>query len=193
MPALANRKHEAFAAFLARGDVTQVQAYVMAGFKKQAASASKLAKSPPIVERVKELTEMFSEDSPHALLNPMDDNIGTLKELGVTVEWIAKSYKDVYKKSLENNQFAPANSALASLHKILETEQGSRRGEDDDREMIPLTAMTNMMKDIAAIMTTVKNENNSDDMKDVTPQSNPASTNLIEIVDIEALQNDHTE
>ena len=146
MPILDNPKHEQYASFLAR-NMPQGKAYQKAGYTANAGAASRLAAAPDIKARVEDLRE----ENNRAVVRFMDDttvdNAKSLVELGLTRNWCAVSFKEVYDKALEEGQFSAANAAVVNIQKLVDMENGTDDGTTKPgNNSVDLTAVTDMLK-----------------------------------------------
>ena len=156
MPALKNPKHELYARLLSEGK-KQKDAYVGAGFKFNAGGASRLAHRADVAQRIEELKGkafgalVKARDSDN-LPTEIPDDAQTLRDLGISLLWVAQQYKDMHERAVEANQFAPAIKAIENLQKMLAAEAGN---DDDspsiDTDRIPVKAMTEMLREIRMI------------------------------------------
>lgn len=168
MPILSNPKHERFAHELAKG-MNQTAAYTNAGYAPNAGAASRMAASPKIVDRVSEIKHEIARKMEKALTNP-DDPVAVvaLHEMGLTLDWCAKAYQDIYDRALDTNQLSAANTAVANIQKIIEIESSRKKsGPDDDAggdriKVSDALALIREMRGIAVAET-------RRDLKDVTP------------------------
>jgi len=139
---LDNPKHEEFALLLARG-VKQGVAYQKAGYAENKGAASRLAQSPVIQERVAQLKDELM-DRVHAVLAVnTKDNDESRKDLGLTLDWVATQFKNIYENALAAGAFAPANTAVENIKKLIEMERNAKNVEDPDD--IPKISMKDMM------------------------------------------------
>jgi hypothetical protein len=113
MPALANMRWERFAQGL-----TQIVAYVEAGYSENAANASTLAKNPQVRERILELSEEASQRKGVTDPIPHLDSVGgvlTPGAAGVTEEWLVKQLMNNVQQAQIAGKFREANTAIEML------------------------------------------------------------------------------
>ena len=190
MPALKNPKHELYARLLFEGK-SQKDAYAGAGFKANAGGASRLANSDEVGERITELkgfafAKALATRDPDALPDTIPDGAETLRDLGLTLLWVAQSYKDIHTKAVAENQFAPANKAIENIHKLILAEQGGKDPDGApsvDTDRIPVKAMTEMLREIRRIGEgKVVVVDPVDLAKDVTPVPTPEPEGTLHII-----------
>ena len=132
MPVMSNPKHERFCQELAKG-VRQGEAYLNAGYAPNAGAASRLAQSPKVVDRVSEIKHEIARRMEKALADPeAPENIASLAEMGLTLDWCARAYQDIYERALDTNQLSAANTAVANVQKIVEMAEKRKNGENTD-------------------------------------------------------------
>jgi hypothetical protein len=179
MARLENPKHEEYALLLAQG-LTQKKAYVQAGYSDNPQAASKLAQAPKFKKRVKELKQEIAQQIQTAMAEPSVENWESLSEMGLTMEWVARQYQEVYKQSLDAGAFAPANTALQNIQKLIEMENDAKGAEDTSKDaLIPVSAVTEMLTDMRGVFEAKANAEASievgeqllEDMKDITPDA----------------------
>lgn len=166
MPVLENPKHEAFAYGLAKG-MKQVDAYVSAGYEANASSASRLAASPAIKARVEELQKAEFQAINKLLENPNRETAKTLREMGLTLEWCAYAYKKIYERALDNNQLAPANTAVANIQKLIEIQSAGTGEEDREPEsLIKVSEVTGMLESLKGVIEAAKTAGDPSEIDD---------------------------
>lgn len=172
MPVLENPKHEVYAQHLAKG-MKQQDAYAHAGYpSRNSSAASRLAKTPELQARVEEIKdELFAKVKDMDLTESADD-YQTLQEMGLTMNWVAAAYKNVYNIAIQNEDLGPANTAIANIQKLVEAERSGRLGEgaDDQETRISLSELTGF---IEAYNEMRSNDVEREEMKDVTPTEGP--------------------
>lgn len=168
MAKLDNPKHEAFALGLAKG-LSQSKAYVQAGYNKNPAGASKLAQSPAVIARVEELKDEIAANVNRAMTNPSEETFGSLAEMGITMDWVAGSYKRIYEEALQAGQYAPANTAVANIQKLLELE-GRGKGDDqtDGDSKIAISDVNTMLGKVKDLVEAAKGTEQPE-IIDITP------------------------
>lgn len=174
MPSLDNPKHEAFALHLAKG-MKQVEAYTHAGYSPNPSAASRLAASPIIVDRVDELKKEIREVMRTSVAYPSAENAESFREMGLTVEWVAEQYREIYEQSLSSGSFAAANAAVQNIQKMIENDKNA--GGDDETtkvEPIKINDVTDMLVALKALSEVGQKEGKDDgdgleSMKDITP------------------------
>lgn len=170
MPALENPKHEEFAMHLARG-VKQGIAYQRAGYAENKGAASRLAASPVIQDRVTELKKELMERVDRALAIPTNENFQSLKEMGLTLEWVAEQFKNVYTQALAAGSFAPANGALEQIKKMIEYERNSgKEAETADAPKFNMKEMLTVLDKMADVIQVAKQPAPEPAMIDITPK-----------------------
>jgi phage terminase small subunit len=110
MPILSNPRHERFAQFLAQGKKA-VEAYELAGYRRDDGNAVRLTKKPAVTGRVQELTGKTAEKS------------------GVTAESLMKEAEEARVAAMASGQHSAAVSAIRekgvlSGHRIERREVG---------------------------------------------------------------------
>ena len=191
MPTLKNPKHELFARLLSEGK-SQKDAYSGAGFKFNAGGASRLAHRDDVLERISELkAQRFALAVKNRDIDNLPaeipDDAASLLEMGLDLMWVARSYKKIYDEAKDACQYAPANKAIESIHKLIIAEQG---GVDPDTvpsvdtDRIPVKAMTEMLREIRLIGEgKVVVVDPAEIAKDVTPARDQEPEGTIRIVD----------
>ena len=181
MAKLENPKHESFAGHLARG-LPQAKAYVQAGYTNSPQAASRLAKHPMLIQRVEELKGEIQAKIHHAMSEPNEETFQSLKDMGLTMEWVAHAFKNIYEESLAAGQFAPANTAVTNIQKLIEIERSGKNAEEDtDAPKLgggDISAIQQVVGDIRAIAEAARDaalseKNSNPEMVDITPDSNP--------------------
>lgn len=170
MPALENPKHEEFALQLARG-VKQGVAYQRAGYAENKGAASRLAASPVIQDRVAELKKELMEKVNTALAIPTNENMQSLKDLGLTLEWVALQFKVVYEQAVTAGAFAPANGALENIKKMIEYERNQKPDDTAaDAPKFNMKEMLTVLDKVGDVLAAAKKGEAEPVMIDVTPQ-----------------------
>jgi len=169
MPKLDNPKHEAFAGHLARG-LSQTKAYSQAGYNQNPAGASRLAASPAVIARVEELKKEVAQKIQVAMKNPSEKTFGDLADMGLTMEWVAESFKNIYEKALAAGKFDPANTAVSNIQKLLELEGKAKENEEDaDAPKLNIKDVNRLLENTADVIRAAR-ENPGPEMIDVTPE-----------------------
>lgn len=172
MAALENPKHEEFALLLARG-VKQGEAYMKAGYSENKGAASRLAGSPKMEDRVEELKTEMSRKITTAMSTHATEDWESLAEMGLTMEWVAAQYKEVYEGSMVAGSFASANSAIQNIQKLIEIEQNGKSGDDEGAEasvsVKDTLALLQGFKDIMSAPVEPQPEE-LEHMRDITPE-----------------------
>lgn len=175
MARLENPKHEAYAYNLAKG-MKQKDAYAQAGYTANDSTASRLANSHDVKKRVEELKVEIYQKINQAMDSPNEETFGTLKEMGLTMEWCANAFKKVYTDALAAGQFAPANAAVKNIQTMIEI-QGEGKGADEIEEesQIKVSEVTAMLTGLAGVIEAAKEkgpeeiQDPADTARDVTP------------------------
>lgn len=154
MPKLENPKHEEFALHLARG-MKQGNAYIMAGYTENKGAASRLANSPPIMARVEELKLEIAQRVHTAMTVVSEENWQSLADMGLTMEWVALQYKEIYEAAMKMGQLPAANTAVANIQKLIELERNAR--PDDDKQQESKINVSDMLKVLDKFGDIVKN------------------------------------
>lgn len=173
MPQLDNPKHEEFALLLARG-VKQGEAYRIAGYQENKGAASRLATTPRVQDRVEELKKEITVKVQTAMTTVTEENWQSLADMGLTMEWVALQYKEIYEGSMTANNFGAANTAIQNIQKLVEMERNSKDGKDDD------TSTKIDMKDMLSVLDKV-----GDIVKAATPAKEEEAPRLIDITPFE--------
>lgn len=170
---LSNPKHEEFALLLAKG-VKQGHAYVKAGYTKNDPAASRLAKDPKIADRVEELKNEVAVKIKEAIDAPTPEKWETLKDMGIDMAWCAQQYKLIYEEALQMGQFAPANTAVQNIQKIVELQS---RGDQPDAAIpdnrIDINTLGGVLDKVANIIAESKKPDQSEPaptLIDITPE-----------------------
>lgn len=155
MPVLPSDRHEIFAKNIASGMLIG-NAYAAAGYKRNAAAASKLASSKAIKDRVAEI----KEENKAKLVEKLGDNpttpYGEVKQFieasKIDLDWVVEQYQNIYTKAVDVNQFGPANAAVANIQKIVEARDGSNKSKVPEVPAISVTSMLSLMKGMSDMM-----------------------------------------
>lgn len=125
MAELENKRHEQFAANIAKGMAVQ-DAYVKAGFKPNQPRASVLSRTAEIKARVREL---IGHKPPEALpLVPTCEDPQTMAELGYSKAWFANAYQRIASQAEEVGQLNVANTSLGKIQAMYEAERVETAG-----------------------------------------------------------------
>jgi phage terminase small subunit len=167
---LDNPKHEEFALLLARG-LKQGQAYIKAGYAENKGAASRLAQSPVIQERVEQLKTELMDRVQSVIAVNTKDNVESLRELGLTMEWVAQQFKNIYTSSLQAGAFSAANTAVENIKKLIEMEKNANN-EDDSKDIprLDMQDMLGVLDKVADIITASKNSSAEIPMINITPR-----------------------
>lgn len=173
MPQLENPKHEAFAYQLARGK-KQKEAYTLAGYTSNDSAASRLAASPAVQARVEELKVEIYQKVNLAMAEPNEETFGSLREMGLTKEWCAHAFKEIYEAAVADGQYAPANAAVKNIQTLIEVDGAGTGEEDKDPEsVIKVSEVTHMLSSLADVLNAAQGPGENEDpavgAKDVTP------------------------
>jgi phage terminase small subunit len=133
MPKLENPKHDEFALLLARG-LKQGEAYIKAGYSENKGAASRLAASPKVQDRVEELKKEIAQKVQTAMTTVSEENWESLAEMGLTYEWVARQYQEIYEASMQAGSFSAANTAVQSIHKMVDIEKNASSGDENSKE-----------------------------------------------------------
>ncbi len=167
MPALENPKHEEFALLLARG-VKQGKAYVQAGYTENKGAASRLAQSVKIQDRVEELRREIDQKITTAMSVPSEENFSSLAEMGLTMEWVALQFRNIYEESVKAGSYSSANTAVSNIQKLIEIEKnGSRKDEQDAGDRISVKDTLALLKGFKEAL---RDADSDPDMIDITPK-----------------------
>lgn len=173
MPALGNPAHETFAYHLSKG-VKQKKAYALAGYTANDSAASRLANSPAVQARIEELKHEEYQAINRALDEPNEENFRSLAEMGLTMEWCAQAFKNIYETAVDQGQLAPANTAVANIQKLIEI-NGAGTGEEkvDEESLIKVSEVTGMLDSLKGVIEASQGpeeiKDPADGAKDVTP------------------------
>ena len=167
MARLDNPKHEAFAGHLARG-LSQAKAYTQAGYNPNPAGSSRLANSPAVIARVEELKNEIANKIDRAMQVSDEESFGSLAELGITIEYIAKRYKELSYAAQSAGQYAPAINAVDKLEKLLDISGRQGSGDSDSRDA-PKVAIREVNQMLGNLTALVKASRESGDIIDITP------------------------
>lgn len=184
MAALGNPAHETFAYHLSRG-MKQKKAYVMAGYTANDSAASRLAASPAVQARVEELKQEVHQKINQAMSEPNEENFKSLAEMGLTMEWCANAFKNIYEKAVDQGQLAPANTAVSNIQKLIEI-NGAGTGEEEASEesLIKVSEVTGMLDSLKGVIEASQGPNENQDPAeeavDVTPDEEVSPTALIQ-------------
>jgi len=192
VPNLANPKHERFATSLAKG-VKQGDAYIDAGYAPNKGAASRLAQSPKIIDRVVEIKTDINKRINTALAHPDEpEHFESLKNMGITMDWIGGAYKKIYDRALETAQLGAANTAVVNLQKLVEIEQGGKNDEDDGEDRMKISDAVKLIEGMAAVAKATRDpgETFSDmprEIRDITPQDGPGEQPMTALPPMDAL------
>ncbi len=196
MALLENPKHETYAYHLSRG-MAQKKAYVQAGYEANDSSASRLAASPDVQARVIELKDDMHQRINRAMTVPNEENFQSLADMGLTLEWCAQSFKDIYTQALTDGQLGAANTAVSNIQKIVDI-SGAGTGEADKNpeSLIKVSEVSGMLGNLAEVIKAARGPNEIEDPAgtafDITPTEEVLPGTLLEQMgDIED-DNDHT-
>lgn len=178
MPILDNPKHEEFALLLARG-LKQGDAYVRAGYSENKGAASRLAKTDRICKRVEEHRKELNAKIQQVMrTDNTEEGWETLAEMGLTMNWVASSFQNIYEASMQAGSFAAANSAVSSIQKLIEMEKNANNGEDaaDKQESVNIDKLAGILSNVTDLVKASKAPDLSNKplpeipaMKDITP------------------------
>lgn len=171
MPALENPKHEEFALLLARG-VKQGEAYLKAGYSENKGAASRLAASTRVQDRVEELRTEIARKVQTAMAVVNEENWQSLADMGLTIEWVALQYKEIYEGSMTAGSFSSANTAVQNIQKLVEMERnGNKQEPEKGKNQINIGDMLSILDKLGDI---VKGANTPNDemviLRDITPE-----------------------
>lgn len=196
MALLENPKHEAFAYHLSRG-MAQKKAYVQAGYEANDSSASRLAASPVVQERIAELKTLNDQAINRAMTEPNEENFQSLAEMGLTMEWCASAFKDIYTKALTDGQLGAANTAVANIQKLVDI-NGAGTGEVDrnPESLIKVSEVSGMLGNLAEVIKAaqgpVEIKDPADDAFDITPTEEIVPKGIIAQMEAVIDDDDHT-
>ncbi len=152
MPKLDNPKHDEFAMLLAQG-VKQGEAYIKAGYSENKGAASRLAASPKIQDRIEEYKKEIAQKVQTAMTVVSEENWKSLADMGLTMEWVATQYSEIYKQSLLAGSFSAANTAVQNIQKLIEIEKNGRAdGEKSEEERYSVKDTLALLKGMKEIM-----------------------------------------
>lgn len=195
MPVLEHEKHESFALGLAKGQ-KQKEAYVNAGYAANDSAASRLAQSPVIKERVEELKNEIFQRMNAVANSPNEETVGSLQEMGLTIEWCAAQFKEIYQNALSDGQYAPANAAVKNIQSLIEVRSAGVQEDDKAPEpLIKISEVSGMLDSLKGVIEAAKGpeeiQDSAVDAVDVTPADTKLSpTTLLE--NIEEIEDDYT-
>lgn len=172
MPALENPKHEEFALLLARG-VKQGEAYKKAGYAENKGAASRLAASPVIQDRVEELRRELLDRVNSVIAVNTKDNVESLRQMGLTMEWVATQFKEIYSAALTAGSFSAANAAVENIKKLIEMERNAKQDDDvTDAPKFNMKDMMGVLDKVGDIISASKEPPKTPppDMIDITPE-----------------------
>ncbi len=170
MPQLENSRHEAFAGALARG-MKQAAAYAHAGYSPNPPAASRLANSPALKARVEEIKKEVHQAIVKTMDEPNEENFGTLKEMGLTMEWVASAFKNIHDQAVAAGKYGDANTAVKNIQTMIEIENNGKTEKDnDDRPKVDLRDVTAMFKEMRGVIDAAKKET-PPEMVDITPET----------------------
>lgn len=166
---LDNPKHEEFALLLARG-LKQGQAYIKAGYAENKGAASRLAQSPVIQERVAELKSELMDRVNSVIAVNTKDNVESLREMGLTMEWVAEQFKNIYQTSLQAGAFSAANTAVENIKKLIEMERNAKNEDNpSDAPTLNMQDMLKVLDKVTDIVSAAKDSPIDLPMIDITP------------------------
>jgi len=172
MPRLDNPKHEAYAIGLSKG-MKQLEAYAHAGYTPNPSAASRLSVTPTIADRVDELKEEVKAQMSLALTATEAGDYESLAEMGISIEWVAAQYRQIYVQAMDVNSLAAANSAISNIQRLLELEKNEGKGPVEDTgpaiKINDVTGMLTALKELAQL--SQKEGDEPLPMIDVTPSA----------------------
>lgn len=191
MPVMENEKHESFALGLAKG-LPQIKAYTTAGYTANASAASRLAGTPEIKRRVEELKKERHQKFNEVMIAPDEDfeeGVKSLRDMGITIEWIANAYRNIYMDALDSGQYSAANSAVSNMQKLVEIEGAGTPNDDFEKESsIKLSEATALLDSVRGVIEASKSSTELP-MVDITP--NEPEPELIPTALLESLGETH--
>lgn len=165
LAALSNAKHEAFAYNVAKG-MKIAESHVHAGYMHNPAAATRIHKLPAVQDRIKELKQEMLEKVNALVTTPNEETAVGLRELGLSLDWCARQYKEIANEARDSGQYTAAISAVSNIQKLIEIESNKRENEDESpAAAIPLKDITDMFKAMKSVMDSPPQE----EMIDVTP------------------------
>lgn len=138
MPVIPNARKEHFARLIAKGGLTQLEAYTQAGYSEKSgqSAASVLANDPIILNRVQELREKALDRSlPHESKMELETLVDPAK---IDEDWILKQYQDVISKSKDVGALKVARDCLLDIAAIKGIGKANQQtGSTDDKLPAP--------------------------------------------------------
>jgi len=175
MPTIDNPKHEAFAYQIAKG-LKQKEAYTLAGYAPNDSAASRLATSPVVKRRVKELKTEIYQRINDAMDEPNEETFKSLREMGLTMTWCANAFKKIYLNAVEAGQFAPANSAVANIQKMVEIEgTGTAIVPEDDESRIKIGEVNTLLENMAKVISATRELSEPELIDIIPPEVEPVA------------------
>lgn len=170
MAKLDNPKHEAFALNLAKG-MKQGEAYIRAGYQGNPSAASRLATQPLIMDRVVALEKEIMAKMTDVVARNDEEAVQSLADMGITMQWIASAYKNIYDSAIQDASYAAANTAVANIQKLLEMEKTGNTGEEEDKTpLVKLSDVSHMLGEARKLIELGQKEGSAEpEIKDVTP------------------------
>lgn len=170
MPKLENPKHEEFALLLARG-VKQGEAYKKAGYADNKGAASRLATAPNMQDRVEELRAEIHAKIQTAVAIPNEENWECLADMGLTMEWVALQYQNIYDSAMHIGSLSAANTAIQSIQKLIEIENNGKNADHkEEEERISVKDTLALLKGMKEIMGEAPKQDEELQYIDVTPK-----------------------
>lgn len=111
MPPLKDPQHEKYAQIMAKGKVSQEEAYVQAGFKRDSGNAARLRANKTVNDRIVELQKVSA------------------KKVGITIEWLQKEWLgllDLAKSDADKQTITKALENLSKHAGFYETDNNQR-------------------------------------------------------------------
>ena len=173
MAKLEHPKHEAFAYGLAKG-LKQAKAYALAGYEPNASSASRLARSQKLQDRVAVLRLDMQQRIDTAMEVPSEENFQSLKEMGLSMEWCATQFKLIYEEAVHDRQFPAALTAVSNIQKMIEIEGAGKNEEAlDDESKIKVSEAANLLDKLTEAIKAARGPNDIRDPADVATDITP--------------------
>ena len=175
MPQLSNNKHELYARNMAVG-MTQIDAFVAAGYEHNYGNASTLANKKHVKDRV---TELMDERRAGREIDNTDVNAEIAdSEFGINEAWVVRQLKTNSTEARDAGQYAASNKALEILGKVCglfdAPADPHARKQPEERPQLDMTKLAAALED--------KTEENKANVIDVSPskeEPKPDTTSVI--------------
>lgn len=137
MPVIPNARKEHFSRLLAKGGITQLEAYIQAGYSEKSgqSAASVLANDPMILNRVQELKE---RELDRGLIPEKElDLDGIVEADAITEDWLILQYQDLIRNSKQLGALKVARDCLLDIAAIKGIGKANQQNAKDTNDKLP--------------------------------------------------------